>query len=99
LPGIPRILGEIVPQAGLSATGHHAGTMAVTQQDIDNLNAAIAKGVRSVTIGGQTVIYNTTESLMKARNDMQAQLNAKNAQGTTRRKKQNQLFQSGRGFE
>jgi hypothetical protein len=73
--------------------------MAVTQQDIDNLNAAIAKGVRSVTIGGQTVIYNTTESLMKARNDMQTQLNAQNAQGTTRRKKQTQLFQSGRGFE
>lgn len=69
--------------------------MAVTQQDIDNLNAAIAKGVRSVTVGGQTVIYNTTESLMKARDDMQRQLNAQNQQ---RRPKQSLLFQSGRGY-
>ena len=72
--------------------------MAVTQQDIDNLNAAIAKGVRSVTIGGQTVIYNTTESLIKARDDMQRQLNAQNAQSAPRRSKQTQLFQSGRGY-
>lgn len=50
--------------------------MAVTQSDIDNLNAAIASGVRSATVGGQTVIYNTTDSLIKARNDLQAQLTA-----------------------
>ena len=74
---------------------HHRGTMAVTQQDIDRLNAAIAKGVRSVTIGGQTVIYNTTESLIKARDDMQRQLNAQAGQ---RRNKQTLLYQSGRGY-
>ena len=71
--------------------------MAVTQQDIDNLNAAIAKGVRSVTIGGQTVIYNTTESLIKARNDLQAQLNALTAQTAPRRNKQTRLYYAGRG--
>ena len=72
---------------------------AVTQQDIDNLNAAIAKGVRSVTIGGQTVIYNTTESLIRARNDMQAQFNAQNAQTTgKRRPKQTYLVHAGRGY-
>lgn len=69
--------------------------MAVTQQDIDNLNAAIAKGVRSVTIGGQTVIYNTAESLIKARDDMQRQLNAVNGQ---RRRKQTLLYHAGRGY-
>lgn len=74
--------------------------MAVTQTDIDALNAAIKKGVRSVTVGGQTVIYNTTESLIKARNDMQAQLNAQNAVTTgKRRPKQTYLYQNGRGYE
>jgi hypothetical protein len=73
--------------------------MAVTQADIDNLNAAIAKGVRSVTVGGQTVIYNTSESMIKARNDLQTQLNAQNAQTTgKRRPKQTLLYQSGRGY-
>jgi hypothetical protein len=69
--------------------------MAVTQKDVDNLNAAIAKGVRSVTIGGQTVIYNTTESLIKARGDMQRQLNR---QSGKRRHKQTMLYHSGRGY-
>ena len=72
--------------------------MAVTQQDLDNLNAAIAAGVRSVTIGGITTIYNTTESLIKARNDMQDQLNAQNAQSNPRKSKQMQLYSTGRGF-
>lgn len=71
--------------------------MAVTQQDIDNLNAAIAKGVRSVTIGGQTVLYNTTESLIKARNDLQAQLNATAAQVASRRNRQTRAYYAGRG--
>jgi hypothetical protein len=71
--------------------------MAVTQSTIDKLNAAIASGARSVTIGGQTVIYNTTESLIKARDDMQRQLNAQNAAGK-RRRTQSYLYQSGRGY-
>jgi len=69
--------------------------MAVTQTDIDNLNAAIASGTRSVTIGGQTVIYNTTESLIKARDDMTKQLAKQNG---ARRPKQTYLFQNGRGY-
>lgn len=71
----------------------------VTQAHIDALNAAIARGARSVTIGGQTVVYNTTESLIKARDDMQKQLNQQNAVSTgKRRPKQMVLFQSGKGF-
>lgn len=69
--------------------------MAVTQTDIDNLNTAIASGARSVTIGGQTVIYNTSESLIKARDDMLKQLQR---QTGARRKKQSLLFQSSRGY-
>ena len=73
--------------------------MAVTQQDLDALNAAIAAGVRSVTIGGITTIYNTSESLIKARNDLQTQLNAQNSQASgKRRPKQSYLVQSGRGY-
>jgi hypothetical protein len=69
--------------------------MAVSQADIDALNKALASGVRSVTLGGQTIVYNTTESLIKARNDLQNQLNA--AQGK-RRSKQTYLYHSGRGY-
>lgn len=69
----------------------------VTQLDIDNLNAAIASGARSATIGGQTITYNTTASLIIARDDMIRQLNAQNA--TKRRSKQTYLFQNGRGYD
>lgn len=50
--------------------------MAVTQSDIDNLNTALATGVRSATVGGQTVTYGTVDALIKARNDLQRQLTA-----------------------
>jgi hypothetical protein len=51
--------------------------MPVTQAQLDAaaasvaaLNAAIDDGVRQVTLpGGQVTIYNTTESLQKARDD------------------------------
>ena len=38
------------------------------------LNRAIASGARSVTLGGQTITYNTTDSLIRARDDMLKQL-------------------------
>ena len=53
--------------------------MAVTQADIDALNRAIADGVRSVTIRGQTVLYNTTDSLIQARDDQVRQMAAEQA--------------------
>lgn len=70
--------------------------MAVTQADLDNLNAAIASGVRSTTLGGQTVLFNTTESLIKARNDLAAQLAAQT--NAARRPRQSYAFYSGRGY-
>lgn len=69
----------------------------VTQADIDTLNRAIATGARSVTLRGQTIIYNTSDSLIRARNDMQTQLNRQNR--TQPRSRQTYLFQDGRGFE
>lgn len=71
--------------------------MAVTQADIDNLNAAIASGVRSTTLGGQTVTFNTTDSLIKARNDMVAQLAAQTSIVT--RHRQSYAFYAGRGYD
>ena len=68
----------------------------VTQADIDNLNAAIASGARSVTIGGQTIIYNTTDSLIRARDDMQAQLDQQSSDGKRVRKVP--LTDGGRGY-
>lgn len=69
----------------------------VTQTDIDSLNAAIATGVRSATLGGQTVTYNTTASLIAARDDLQKQLILQNR--TSRRSKQSYAFQNGRGYD
>lgn len=73
--------------------------MAVTQSQIDALNQAIADGVRQVTIGGQTVTYNTTDSLIRARNDLATQFQAQQAalQGK-RRPKQTLLHYAGRGY-
>lgn len=42
--------------------------MAITQQDIDNLDAAIVSGELTVSFQGRTVTYQTTDSLIKARN-------------------------------
>lgn len=69
--------------------------MAVTQADIDNLNAAIASGVRSVTLGGQTVTYSTVDALIKARDDLVKQIN----QGVAQRPRQSYAFYAGRGYD
>ena len=71
--------------------------MAITQSDIDHLNAAIASGTRSVTLGGQTITYGTVEALIKARDDLLRQLNAANA--ANRRPKQTYAYLAGRGYD
>jgi len=73
--------------------------MATTQATVDALNQAIDDGVRSVTIGGQTTIYNTTDSLMRARDDAQARLNKELARTEgTRPSKQTYAYYAGRGY-
>lgn len=71
--------------------------MAVTQSDIDNLNTAIASGTRSVTLGGQTITYNTTASLIAARDDLMKQLKLLNRKN--RRNRQTMVYQNGRGYD
>lgn len=69
--------------------------MAVTQADIDALNAAIASGERQVAIGGQSITYQTVDSLIKARDDMVLQLARAQAKTPPRRKL---LYYAGRGY-
>jgi len=73
--------------------------MAVNQTMLDGLNQMIADGVRQATIDGQTVTYNTTESLIRARNDLREEIRREQAgvsgtvKGSIRR-----LYYSGRGY-
>lgn len=69
--------------------------MAVTQLQIDTLNQMIADGVRQVTIGGQTITYNTTDSLVRARDDLVTQLKAQNG---TRSSRRTLVTYGGRGY-
>ena len=79
--------------------GTIAATMAVTQAQVDALNAAIASGTRSVTLGAQTITYNTIASLIQARDDLLKQLQAQEAATAgKRRSKQMLLFQADRGY-
>ena len=41
--------------------------MAITQQDIDNLDAAIVSGELTVSYQGRTVTYQTTDAMINAR--------------------------------
>lgn len=68
------------------------------QSDLDALNTAIRLGVRSVTNGEQTVTYNTTASLIAARDDLVKQINAE-AEAATPRRRHTYAYQSGRGYE
>jgi hypothetical protein len=73
--------------------------MAVTQADVDALNQAIVDGVRQVTINGQSTTFNTTDSLIRARDDMQAQLNAQTLRAEGRSpNKRVYLHYEGRGY-
>ena len=73
--------------------------MPVTQEQIDALNQAIADGVRQVSLQGQTTVYNTSDSLIKARDDLQDQLNEQELRAAGKRpSKRTMLFYGGRGY-
>lgn len=67
------------------------------KEAVTSLNAAIASGARSVTLRGQTIVYNTTASLIQARDDQQRQLTI--AEAGDRRSRQSYGYQSGRGYD
>lgn len=73
--------------------------MAVTQQDIDNLNTAIASGERVVVLNGQSVTYRSIDDLIKARNDLRNELADANAVAAgKKRPKRTYAYYSGRGY-
>jgi hypothetical protein len=68
--------------------------MAITQNDIDSLNEAIALGERVVRkANGETVEYRSVADLIRARDDLSRQLTA-----DQRPRRQVYLVQGGRGF-
>lgn len=69
----------------------------ILKEAVVSLNAAIASGARSVTLRGQTITYNTTASLIQARDDQQRQLLL--AEVGDRRSRQSYGYQSGRGYD
>lgn len=69
--------------------------MSVTQQHIDALNLAIAKGEKVVKLDGKMIEYRSVAELISARNDLQQQLAAASVGG---RPRQTRLTQSGRGY-
>lgn len=69
--------------------------MPVTQNDIDQLNSALAQGEKIVRLDGKWVEYRSVEQIVKARDDLQRQLDAQNG---TNRKRIVYHTQSGRGY-
>lgn len=64
---------------------------------VAKLTKAIGSGARSVTLGGQTITYNTTASLIQARDDMLKQLVAQEAAAATvKRSRQSYAVFAGR---
>lgn len=73
--------------------------MAVTQTDIDALNAAIATGEKAVILDGQSISYRSISDLIAARNDLQEQLNREVAALNNRRRpKRFAMYYAGRGY-
>lgn len=83
--------------------------MAVTQETIDAqaaavtaLNQAIDDGVRQVSIRGQTTTYNTTASLIQARDDASRRLSAMRAEfdgALPPSGRVQYLYHAGRGYD
>lgn len=70
--------------------------MAVTQTDIDALNAAIASGEKQVALGAQQVTYRSISELIVARNELQRQMDAQTPVPVKSR--QTKLYHAGRGY-
>jgi hypothetical protein len=71
---------------------------APTQDDLDRLNAAITAGERQVTIGGTSITYQTVDSMMKARDDLQTQLLNVPSPGAKLRPRRSRACYGGRGY-
>lgn len=71
-------------------------TIDALRAQLTALNDAIAAGVRQVTHGDRTVTYNTTDSLLRARDDLERRL-AKKISGSAY-PRQTRLYHAGRAL-
>lgn len=69
--------------------------MAITQQDIDKINHAIAKGESVVRFADRTVEYRSVDELIKAKNAMLAELSKAT---NPRRSRVTRIYHAGKGF-
>ena len=69
--------------------------MAVSQSDIDALNAALKNGERVVKSDGVMVEYRSVDELINARNSLVAQMAA---ESSVTRPRQTVIVHGGRGF-
>jgi hypothetical protein len=73
--------------------------MAVSQQDIDALDAAIASGERVVVLNGQSVTYRSIPDLIAAKTYLENELaKAQLKQQGTAHRKRTYAYYGGRGF-
>lgn len=73
--------------------------LARLRANLTQLNGLLASGLRTAILEGQQVTYNTTASLIEARDDVQAQINTLLGQVTGPRSRQSYAYQSGRGYD
>ncbi|MDP2262671.1 MAG: hypothetical protein Q8K24_05880 [Hydrogenophaga sp.] len=74
--------------------------MAVSQEDIDALDRALASGEKQVVLDGQSITYRSVDEIIRARRDLQDRLNAAVAAslGAPVRRKQFGLYVKSQGF-
>lgn len=69
--------------------------MAITQQDIDKIDRAIAKGERIVRFADRTVEYRSVDELIKAKNALLAELSKATS---PRRARVRRIYHAGKGL-
>jgi hypothetical protein len=73
--------------------------MSITQSDIDAMNEALASGERMVRHGDKTVEYRSIDELIRARDQLQALLDAAAGKPSGPLSRQTRLYHAGRGFD
>jgi len=72
--------------------------MAHTQTDLDNIKSALASGEQSVEVDGRKVVYRSVDDLIKARDQIAAELAANSSAQSVRRGTFAVRFSTARGF-
>lgn len=71
----------------------------ITQDTLDQLDMAIASGVRMVQINGETVNYQTTENMIKAADYIRGRLQNGQVTTSSANARLTKTYYGGRGYE